>query len=74
VFHWNDFAAPLIYINTNDKMTLSLGIRLFRDQYTTHFNLTMAFSTMMTVPIITVFFLFQKYFVRGISTTGLTGR
>ena len=74
VFHWNDFAAPLIYINTNDKMTLSLGIRLFRDQYTTHFNLTMAFSTMMTLPIITVFFLFQKYFIQGISTTGLTGR
>ncbi len=74
VAHWNDFAAPLIFLNTNDKFTLSLGIRLFRDQYNIHVNLTMAFSTMMTLPIITVFFLFQKYFVRGISTTGLTGR
>jgi ABC-type glycerol-3-phosphate transport system permease component len=34
----------------------------------------MAYSTMMTLPIITVFFLFQKYFIRGISMTGLTGR
>lgn len=74
VFHWNDFTAPLIYLNTTDRFTLSLGIRLFRDEYNIHVNLTMAFSTMMTLPIITVFFLFQKYFVRGISTTGLTGR
>jgi len=74
VFHWNDFVAPLIYLNSQDKFTLSLGIRLFRDEYTTHFNLTMAYATMMTLPIITVFFLFQKYFIRGISMAGLTGR
>jgi multiple sugar transport system permease protein len=74
VFHWNDFVAPLIYLNTQSNFTLSLGIRLFRDEFTTRFNLTMAYSTMMTLPIITVFFLFQKYFIRGISMTGLTGR
>ena len=74
VFHWNDFVAPLIYLNSQENFTLSLGIRLFRDEYTTHFNLTMAYATMMTLPIITVFFLFQKYFIRGISMAGLTGR
>jgi multiple sugar transport system permease protein len=74
VHHWNDFVAPLIYLNTEDNFTLALGIRLFRDQYRTYFNLTMAYSTMMTLPIITVFFLFQKYFIRGISMTGLSGR
>jgi ABC-type glycerol-3-phosphate transport system permease component len=74
VYHWNDFLAPLIYLNSNDNFTLALGIRLFRDQYRTLFNLTMAYATMMTLPILTVFFLFQKYFVRGISMTGLVGR
>ncbi|HEY3109079.1 MAG TPA: carbohydrate ABC transporter permease [Chloroflexota bacterium] len=74
VYHWNDFLAPLIYLNSNDNFTLALGIRLFRDQYRTLFNLTMAYATMMTLPILTVFFLFQKYFVRGISMTGLAGR
>jgi multiple sugar transport system permease protein len=74
VYHWNDFLAPLIYLNSNENFTLALGIRLFRDQYRTYFNLTMAYATMMTVPILTVFFLFQKYFIRGISMTGLTGR
>jgi multiple sugar transport system permease protein len=74
VYHWNDFLAPLIYLNSENNFTLALGIRLFRDQYRTFFNLTMAYATMMTLPILTVFFLFQKYFIRGISMSGLTGR
>ena len=74
VFHWNDFTGPLILLNTQDKFTLALGVRLFRDTYRTYFNQTMAYSTMMTIPVITVFFIFQKYFIRGISMTGLTGR
>lgn len=74
VFHWNDFVAPLVYLNSQDNFTLALGVRLFRDQYRTFFNLTMAFSTMMSLPIILVFFLFQKHFVRGITMSGLAGR
>ena len=74
VHHWNDFTGPLILLNSEDRFTLALGIRLFRDQYHTYFNQTMAYSTMMTAPVITVFFLFQKYFIKGISMTGITGR
>ncbi|MCL6429884.1 MAG: carbohydrate ABC transporter permease [Anaerolineae bacterium] len=74
VHHWNDFTGPLILLNSEDRFTLALGIRLFRDQYRTYFNQTMAYSTMMTAPVITVFFIFQKYFIKGISMTGLTGR
>jgi multiple sugar transport system permease protein len=74
VFHWNDFTGPLIFLNSQELFTLSLGIRLFRDQYRVHFNQTMAYSTMMTVPVILVFFIFQKHFVKGIAMTGLTGR
>ena len=74
VAHWNDFTGPLIILNSSSKYTLSLGLRLFRDQYTTRFNLTMAYAVMITAPMITVFFIFQKYFVRGIVMSGLTGR
>ena len=74
VFHWNDFTGPLIVLNSQDNFTLALGIRLFRDQYTTYFNQTMAFATLMTAPILLVFFLFQKHFIKGISMTGLAGR
>ena len=74
IFHWNDFTGPLILLNSQDKFTLALGVRLFRDQYRTYFNQTMAYSTMMTLPVLTVFFVFQKHFIKGISMTGLTGR
>lgn len=74
VHHWNDFTGPLVFLNSQENFTLSLGTRLFRDQYRVHFNQTMAYSTMMTLPIILVFFIFQKHFVKGIAMTGLTGR
>jgi ABC-type glycerol-3-phosphate transport system permease component len=74
VFHWNDFTGPLIVLNTQNNFTLALGIRLFRDQYTTYFNQTMAFATLMTAPILIVFFIFQKHFIKGISMTGISGR
>jgi ABC-type glycerol-3-phosphate transport system permease component len=72
--HWNDFTAPLVYLNTQDKWTLALGIRLFRDQYQVNFNLMMAYAVMMTIPVFTVFFAFQKYFIRGITISGMGGR
>ncbi len=74
LFHWNDFLAPLIYLHTQDNWTLALGIRLFRDAYQVNFNLMMAYAVMMTIPVFTVFFVFQKYFVRGIAISGMGGR
>jgi len=72
--HWNDFTGPLIYLNTQNNWTLALGIRLFRDQYQLNFNLMMAYAVLMTLPVFTVFFIFQKYFIQGITTTGMGGR
>lgn len=72
--NWNDFVGPLIYLQTQDNWTLALGIRLFRDQYQVNFNLMMAYAVMMTIPVFTVFFAFQKYFVRGITISGMGGR
>lgn len=72
--NWNDFVGPLIYLHTQDNWTLALGIRLFRDQYQVNFNYMMAYAVMMTIPVFTVFFAFQKYFVRGITISGMGGR
>lgn len=72
--NWNDFVGPLIYLQTQDNWTLALGIRLFRDQYQVNFNLMMAYAVLMTIPVFTVFFAFQKYFVRGITISGMGGR
>jgi multiple sugar transport system permease protein len=72
--HWNDFTAPLVYLNTQNNWTLALGIRLFRDQYQINFNLMMAYAVIMTLPVFTVFFIFQKHFIQGITLTGMGGR
>jgi ABC-type glycerol-3-phosphate transport system permease component len=74
VFHWNDFTGPLVILNSQRNFTLALGVRMFRDQYNTFFNQTMAFATLMTVPILIVFFVFQKHFIKGIAMTGVSGR
>lgn len=72
--HWNDFLGPLIFLNTEDKFTVALGVNMFFGEYQVHMDLVMAYSVMVTLPVILVFFVFQRYFVQGIALTGLTGR
>lgn len=70
---WSDFLAPLIYINDDSKFTLALGLQLFTSQYTAQWHLLMAVATVILIPVVAVFLLGQKYFVEGISMTGLKG-
>jgi ABC-type glycerol-3-phosphate transport system permease component len=72
--HWNDFLAPLIYTNSVQNRTLALGLRYFADEQITQFNYTMAASTLMLVPVLLLFFAANRYFVKGIATSGLGGR
>jgi multiple sugar transport system permease protein len=71
--HWNDFFGPLVYLTSEDKWTLALGISALqglqwgRDM--TH--LVMAVSVIMVAPVVVLFFLAQKTFIRGIVLTGL---
>lgn len=71
--NWNEFLMPLIYINTNSKFPLALGLQQFQRQYGAEWALLMAASTLMTIPIITLFFATQKTFIRGIALTGIKG-
>ncbi len=71
--HWNDFMGPLIYINSQEKFTLTLGLRAFVGLNNTQFQYLMAMSFLMTLPIIVVFFISQQYFVRGVVMSGLKG-
>ncbi len=70
---WNDFLAPLIYLNDNDKYTLSVGLQQFLGQNTARWDLLMAASTLMILPIVLLFFFLQKTFVEGIALTGIKG-
>lgn len=71
---WDNFMGPLIYINTPEKMPISYAVQLFQGDRQTEFGLLMAFSTMATVPMIILFFLAQRYFIEGVTLSGLGGR
>jgi ABC-type glycerol-3-phosphate transport system permease component len=73
---WNSFLRPLIVLNRPESFTLAMGLRYFvvnpgdatpKDHY------LMAASVMMTIPVIILFFVGQRYFVRGVAMTGIKG-
>ncbi len=70
---WGDFLRPLIYLSDEDKYTLAIGLARFRDQYGSFWGQMMAVSTLMTVPIIVLFFFTQRTFVQGITLSGIKG-
>ena len=75
--HWNQFLEPLIFLNSARKYTVPLGLWFLRAQEgqagLPKDNLLMAGAVLATLPIIIVFFIAQKYFVRGIAMSGLKG-
>jgi multiple sugar transport system permease protein len=70
---WNDFLAPLIYLQKPDLYTVTLGLQFFRSTYTTNWAYLMAASLVTTLPVIVIFFLAQRYFVEGITLGGVKG-
>jgi len=70
---WDDFAGPLIYLHRLENYTVSLALRMFQDQYGTDYSLIMAAALVHIVPVVALFFLAQRYFVRGIAMSGLKG-
>jgi multiple sugar transport system permease protein len=75
MFHWNDFMGPLIYLNSENKRTLTLGLRDFIvvSAQRTEFQYLMAVSTVTILPVIVVFFYAQKYFIQGVILSGVKG-
>ena len=70
---WNDFLGPLIYLNDQSKYTVSLGLNFFRSSYDVRWGYLMAASLVTMLPVILVFLLAQRQFIRGIALTGLKG-
>jgi multiple sugar transport system permease protein len=73
LYNWNDYLEPLIYITSEEKYTVSLGLANFRDQLSTEWGMLMAGSVMAIVPVIVLFFAAQRYFIRGVVLSGLKG-
>lgn len=70
---WNDFLGPLIYLNDPEKYTLSLGIQVFASTSGVHWGWMMAVTTVLTVPVVFLFFFTQRTFIQGIALTGIKG-
>ena len=73
LFEWGDFLNPLIYLQDDRQYTLAIALQQFQSQHESAWGPLMAMSTVITIPIIILFFLTQKTFIQGITLTGLKG-
>jgi multiple sugar transport system permease protein len=73
MYAWNDFFGPLIYLNDSSKYPLVLGLYSFQTRFSVQWHLMMAASLSVTLPLIILFFVAQRYFIEGITLTGLKG-
>ena len=71
---WNEFLWPLVITNSLDMRTLPVGLAAFQGQYKVDWNLLMAGSVIAMVPVLLVYIIGQRWFIRGITMTGLGGR
>jgi multiple sugar transport system permease protein len=73
---WDDFMGPLIYLNSPDNYTLALGLGTMKTSFQelgTQWSLLMAASVIFTIPMMVLFFLFQRYFMEGVTHSGIKG-
>ena len=70
---WNDYLGPLIYLKSESKKTIQLGLKMFIGQYAAEYGLIMAGSIITLLPVLVVFLALQKYFVEGVAATGIKG-
>jgi multiple sugar transport system permease protein len=70
---WNDYLAPLIFITSEEKYTLMLGLNLFLGGYTAQWNYLMAATCAIVLPSLIIFLVAQRYLLEGIAMTGLKG-
>lgn len=73
LFQWGDFLNPLIFLQDDRQYTLAVALQQFQSMHESAWGPLMAMSTVITLPVIVLFFLTQKTFIQGITMTGLKG-
>ncbi len=71
IYSWRDFLGPLIYLNDTSKQTLELGLSTYNGLQAEKYHLLMAGSVLVMLPLVVIFFVGQRYFVKGIVMTGI---
>lgn len=67
---WNDYLAPLIFLTSNSKRTLQLGLKYFQAEHSTSFALLMAGTLMALIPVLIVYVMAQKQIIKGMANAG----
>lgn len=70
---WNDYTAPLIYLNTKEKYTIQLGLTFFQSEHTMQYTVIMAGTVCALLPILILFLVFEKQITNGMIHSGLKG-
>ncbi|MBI5291853.1 MAG: carbohydrate ABC transporter permease [Chloroflexi bacterium] len=70
---WNDFLAPLLYLNTPDMWVMNVALSVFQQQYKAQWNLTLVGAMINAVVPLTMFFFFSRYYIEGVSYAGVKG-
>ncbi|XBX09919.1 carbohydrate ABC transporter permease [Enterocloster clostridioformis] len=70
---WNDYMAPMIYLDSDSKKTIQLGLASFKQQYSADYGAIMAGTVCAVIPIIIVYAFAQKYIIEGMAHTGVKG-
>jgi multiple sugar transport system permease protein len=73
LYSWEEYAWANVAIKNTNMRTLPIGIALFQSEHLTEWGQVFAASLVALVPVVITFIIFQRYFVQGISTTGLKG-
>jgi multiple sugar transport system permease protein len=71
---WNNFMGPLVYITSPENMPIAYALQLFQSERSAEYGLLMAATTMSILPVVLLFFVAQKYFIEGVTLSGLGGR
>ena len=73
VMSWNEYMDPLIFLTSIQKYTIPMGMQIFLDSEGQQLQLVMAAAAISIIPIVALFVLLQKQFIRGIATSGIKG-
>jgi multiple sugar transport system permease protein len=70
---WNDYMAPLIYLNSKEKYTIQLGLKFFQSEHTMQYGVIMAGTVCALIPILLIYAVFEKQITTGMVHSGLKG-
>lgn len=73
IYAWNDFLGPLLYLDDASKYPFAIGLYAFRTRFALQWNLLTAAALSITIPLVIGFFVLQRYFIEGVTMTGVKG-